>query len=70
MVSFPLGLEDVNLLLAVTVIVLFTVLEFLSTQRAKKERISLKRLKNTACIFFLVFLVILSIRIVVIVLSP
>lgn len=71
MASFPLGLGDLSLLLAMTVVELLIVFEMLSTNYGSNmTRIRIKRLRNAAFVFFFLFMVTLTIRIVIIVLSP
>jgi hypothetical protein len=68
--TFPLGFWDINLLLAVTAIILLITSEMLSSQYGKTNiLINRKKLKNTAITVSTLFLISIAIRIVDIILT-
>jgi hypothetical protein len=68
---FPLNLSDISLLLAVEAIVLLVTSELLSPYYgAATLKINRKRLRNTAIVISISFLITVAARIVGILLSP
>jgi hypothetical protein len=69
--SFPLSLWDISLWLAVTAIILLITSELLSPQYGKTNLlINRKRLRNTAIIISILFLITVAIRIATIIINP
>lgn len=67
----PIGFWDISLLLAVTAIILLITSEFLSPHYGRVNiLISKKKLRNTAIIVSILFLITVAIRIVIIILNP
>jgi hypothetical protein len=69
--TFPLGLLDISLLLAITAIILLITSELVSLHHGKTNiLINKKKLKNTAVTVSILFLVTVAIRILSIIISP
>jgi len=69
--TFPLGFWDISLLLAVTAIILLITSELLSPHYGKTNiLINKKKLRNTAIIVSLLFLITVAVRIATIILTP
>lgn len=68
--TFPLGLWDISLLLAVTAIILLIASELLSPYYGRANlKISKKRLKNAAITTSILFLATVAIRIITIIIN-
>lgn len=69
--TFPLGFWDISLLLAITAIILLITSELLSPHHGKINiLINKKKLKNTAIVVSILFLVTVAIRMISIIISP
>lgn len=69
--TFPLGFWDISLLLAITAIILLITSELLSPYYGRVNiLINKKRLKNTAIIVSILFLITVAVRIATIILTP
>lgn len=69
--TFPLGLWDISLFLAVTAMVLLVTSELLSPYYGKANlRINKKRLRNTALMTSTLFLVTIAFRVITLFLNP
>jgi hypothetical protein len=71
MMSFPLGLWDISLLLAITAIILLITSEMLSPYYGKTNiQINKTRLKNTALVTSILFLATVALRIISLITNP
>lgn len=69
--SFPLGLWDISLLIAIIAIILLITSGILSTHSGKANiKINKKRLKNASLAFSTIFLLTVAIRILNLILTP